>query len=86
MILKVRPDQKLYHIGGLSVYMTEKDAQAWNRAEITTSGLRRSIVVIPTTNRGLPCSEYITLRRASGRNGPFHEQMMDEPALTETEA
>jgi hypothetical protein len=50
-----------YRIGWLSVWMTKDQAERWNSGDTTRQDMFTIIVSIPSTDRGLPISEEMTL-------------------------
>lgn len=54
-----------YQIGPLTVEMPAGAAARWNAGRLTRNDMDRGRVLIPDTERGLPITRRITLRRAT---------------------
>lgn len=53
-----------YRIGWLSVYMTPEQVDRWNSGDTTRQDMFTIIVSLPSTDRGLPISNEMSLAMA----------------------
>lgn len=61
------PNTKIYRCGSLCVEMTSEQAAKWNAGALPPEADASILIHLPTTSRGLPTTETITLEEAAKR-------------------